>query len=439
MPGVADHLTRTSQGDPGWLALAPVRGVRYSPEAVGDLGMVTSPPYDLIDEEGVRRLMAAAPYNVVRLILPQRNARGGAERYERAAETLRRWLAEGVLAADPAPALYVYEQRSAQSVQRGLLGGVGLIPPEAGIVLPHEDVLPGPVADRLALMRATAANLEPIFLMYEGGGPASELVDDVADTRAPDRQVTTDDGVVHRLWPVTEGEWHGEVARDLRGRRALIADGHHRYATYLRLQAEHRAAGRGPGPWDYGLALLVDSTRYPPRLGAIHRVIPGLDPAEAADRARRACRVTRVSDHLAEAMDALADAARTGPAFLLAGDGGHELVADPDPIALAQAMPPDRSARWRRLATAVLHAWLLPKIWGVEDPEAVRIVHHDPAEAVRTASRHRGTAVLLAPLAVGEVFALAAEGERVPHKSTSFGPKPRTGLVLRTFAEDSRP
>jgi uncharacterized protein (DUF1015 family) len=26
-------------------------------------------------------------------------------------------------------------------------------------------------------------------------------------------------------------------------------------------------------------------------------------------------------------------------------------------------------------------------------------------------------------------------GERVPRKSTSFGPKPRTGLVIRTFAQ----
>ena len=29
----------------------------------------------------------------------------------------------------------------------------------------------------------------------------------------------------------------------------------------------------------------------------------------------------------------------------------------------------------------------------------------------------------------------AAHGEKVPRKSTSFGPKPRTGLVLRTFEQ----
>jgi len=38
----------------------------------------------------------------------------------------------------------------------------------ARIVLPHEDVMPGPVRGRRQLMEATQANLEPIFLLYEG-------------------------------------------------------------------------------------------------------------------------------------------------------------------------------------------------------------------------------------------------------------------------------
>ena len=37
------------------------------------------------------------------------------------------------------------------------------------------------------------------------------------------------------------------------------------------------------------------------------------------------------------------------------------------------------------------------------------------------------------PASFETVIQIAAHGERVPRKSTSFGPKPRTGLVLRTF------
>ena len=49
--------------------------------------------------------------------------------------------------------------------------------PAERVVLPHEDVMPGPVADRLELMRATRANLEPILLVYEGGGGTAAVID----------------------------------------------------------------------------------------------------------------------------------------------------------------------------------------------------------------------------------------------------------------------
>jgi hypothetical protein len=53
-------------------------------------------------------------------------------------------------------------------------------------------------------------------------------------------------------------------------------------------------AGQGAGPWDYGLAFLVDADAYPLRLGPIHRVIPHLDPAEAASLAAQAFTVTEL-------------------------------------------------------------------------------------------------------------------------------------------------
>ena len=81
-----------------------------------------------------------------------------------------------MLERDPEPALYVYEQQVDGHVQRGLVGGVGLARAEAGIILPHEDTMAGPVADRLALLRATQTDLEPIFLVYAGAGATDAIV-----------------------------------------------------------------------------------------------------------------------------------------------------------------------------------------------------------------------------------------------------------------------
>ncbi|MFC4914045.1 DUF1015 family protein [Actinomadura gamaensis] len=409
------------------LELAPFRGVRFDPAVVGDLASVTTPPYDLIDDAERRRLLSEGGHNFVRLILPSQPGGG----YREAGETLRRWLDEGVLTVDPEPALYVYEAADRQAVrQRGLLGAVGLRAESQGVILPHEDVYPGPVRDRLALMSEARANLEPIFLIHEGGGDAARIVDETAEA-APLMEFPASDGLVHRVWRITDPVRIARIAADLRGRQALIADGHHRYATYRALQARYHRSGFGDGPWDHGLALLVDSTRYPPRLGAIHRVLPGLAPHRVLERAKAVMEVTPLPGSLPVALAALADAGDR-PAFLLGGGDGLHLLTDPDPARLAAVMPPDRSPRWRRLDTAVLDHLLIAGVWGVpENERSVEVVHDDPAAALARARRTGGTAVILNPLRISDVLAVAGGGERVPRKSTSFGPKPRMGMVLR--------
>lgn len=427
---------------PDGLTLAPFRGTRYGDHV--NLAAAVSPPYDLVGDEQLARLRAAEPHNVVRLILPAPGTADQPERYRASARTLRDWLSDGVLTLDDRPALYVYEHAEAAPdgtrliVQRGLIGGVGLPPPESGIILPHEDVSPGPVADRLKLTTATEANLEPILLLYEGGGAASSTVDEIAATEVPLHTARLANGITHRLWAIHDPQRLGVVAADLANRQALIADGHHRYASYLRLREQRHRAGFGPGPWDRGLALLVDSVTYPPRLGAIHRFLPDLAPQSAARALLGTCTVRQITGDLDAALARLTHAERNGPAFVLAGGGQHWLVTDPDQERVDAAMPAQRSIRWRNLVTSILHRLVVPELWGiVEDEHNVRIVHHDAATAVRRADASGGTAVLLPPLHVPDVLAVAADGEKVPRKSTSFGPKPPSGLVLRTFAADT--
>jgi uncharacterized protein (DUF1015 family) len=410
------------------LVLKPFRGLRYDPAV--DLATVTSPPYDVIDAAGVAALEQASDVNVVRLILPRDESFEG-DRYLRAASTLDRWRAEGVLRPDPEPALYVYEQSSASHAQRGLLGALALSPPEDGIVLPHENTMSGTVSDRLALYTAVGADLEPIFLVYGGGGAASDAVASVSSA-PPLVDVTLPDGLRHRLWALTDPAQLAAIAADLHGRTAVIADGHHRYATYLQRQAAAHVAGWGPGPWDTGLTFLVDSTAFGPEVHPIHRVIPHIEAFELARRSDGAMRVHDLDGNdLEAALAALAAAPR--PAYLLvSGDGGTvRLLTEPHAERLAHALPAERSAAWRGLDVTVLHHYLVADVWGlVDDVDTVRY-EHDVEAAVAAAATSSGTAVLLNPTPVEAVTAVAAGGERMPRKSTLFTPKPRTGLVLR--------
>jgi uncharacterized protein (DUF1015 family) len=243
----------------------------------------------------------------------------------------------------------------------------------------------------------------------------------------------TEDGIRHRLWALTEPAALAAVAADLQPRQALIADGHHRYATYRRLQAEEHGAGRGAGPWDRGLALLVDSGAYPLDLQAIHRVVDGLPLDEAVKTAGSVFTSTDLGQDEQAARGELQDA--TGHAFLLSDGESYTLLTDPDPSAVAAAMPPLHSAVWRDLDASVLHTLLLERLWQLPDGSPRVRYLHDLEGALRAARRSGGTAILLRPVTVGAVMAVAATGERMPRKSTSFGPKPRTGLVLRLLED----
>jgi uncharacterized protein (DUF1015 family) len=432
------------QQPPG-LVLAPFRGVRYAEDRVSGLARVTSPPYDVIAADNETRLMAADPHNVVRLILPRHPAGEPGSPFQDAAADLTRWLADGILVADAVPALYVYEQAldGGGVLQRGLIGALGLAPYAAGIVRPHENVMPGPVAGRRQLMEATQANLEPIFLLYQNGnGVASGLVDSVAGG-PPLAEATTADGLRHRLWAITHPAQLAAIAADLTPRTALIADGHHRYAAYLELQRRKWQTGAGPGPWDRGLALLVDSAAYPPHVAAIHRVVEGLVPEQAARLASAAFEVRELpggSRDVPEILAELAGACRKDVAFVLAGHGRAWLLSDPNPALLRAAVPEQPAELWQRVGGTVMADLLFARVWGVADDERSVRAFHDPAEAVAAADCREGefadgTAVLCCPMTAAQVYDVAALGRRVPRKSTSFGPKPRTGLVLRLFAE----
>ncbi|MFF7355602.1 MULTISPECIES: DUF1015 domain-containing protein [Streptomyces] len=411
------------------LELTPFRGLRYDPDRVGSLASVTSPPYDVVVRpDGVHHLQSADPHNIVRLILPQ--AGTPSARTEQAADTLRRWLDEGILTADPEPGLYVYEQRDGNGMlQRGVIGALRVSEPAEGLVLPHEDVMPPVVADRAALMRATRANLEPLLLTYRGDGTAAEVVERTAE-KPPLLDTTTEDGFHHRLWSITDPADLARVQSELARQQALIADGHHRWATYLRLRAEHPS----PSPWDHGLVLLVDTARYPLRVRAIHRLLHGLRVADALAAVEGLFRVRHLDVPLTEALETLADASCSGNAFLLAGDGAFHLLDHPDPDLLARTIPADRPQAWRSLDATVLHATLLDHVWHIPEDSAAHIAYiHDTAATVAKAEHDGSTAVLMHPVREEVVRDLARQGVTMPRKSTSFGPKPASGLVLRAL------
>lgn len=426
---------------PSRLVLSPFRGLRFTGAA--DQAAVISPPYDMIDHDQAQRLADGDAHNIVRVILPELDEPDPRLRYRRAARTLRAWRDEGLLALDERPALYVYEQYVPDgsdgpgSVQRGLIGalrlpgGDGRTDEDGGPVHPHEDVVDAVVQDRRSLMYALGANPEPILLAYQGAGLASDLVERTADEAEPLVEATAPDGVRHRLWALEDEALLAAVAEDLAGREALIADGHHRYAAYRELAALGR-----PGS-EHGLALLVNTERHPLRVHGIHRWLPDVPAAQAIREAGAWFTVEKVEGGYRAALEALDAVAPDKVA--LAVVAGHDawLLTDPDPKLIAEHVPLDRPEQWRHLDATVLHHALAVGVWSIPDTAQSIRYDHDARSAVTEAYRHAGIAVLLRPVPEATVHELAAAGVMLPRKSTSFSPKPATGLVLRLLDEEA--
>ena len=383
-------------------SVAPFDGLLFDPARVGDLAAVTAPPYDIIGPEEKRRLHRASPHNIALVDLGGDDA-ASEDKYTKAGRLFDRWRHEGILVHVGRPALYPYEMRFVHQGEtrrvRGVIAEVGLEPWGPGI-LPHEQTMAAPIEDRLALMRATRANISPIYVVCSGpSGPHAELLA-AAERRPADREVTDESGVLHRLWVESPSE---ELAEWHRDRALLVADGHHRYQTALAFRDE-MDGDRGAGPWDAVMMLVVDAVVEDPPVLPIHRLARA-DPVPALPG-------QRVRD-LAEVLAWLAEGGMRFGAAVRRGTTVEHLVGT------LEGDPP---------AVAALHRQVIEGMDGVRDlryvPEAAAA-----EEAVR--SRRADLALFLPPARVDEIRSVIDAGGRLPQKSTYFWPKPRTGMVVR--------
>ncbi len=178
--------------------------------------------------------------------------------YDAAGHTLRMWLEAGVLKQDEKPAIYAYQQTysaggsgGATYKRRGFFCRVRLeeFGPK-GTIHPHEQTFSGPKEDRLKLMRATNANLSPVFGLYDD--PTNDVTDLLFEAVVNQKplafaELPSQDGksvILSELWAVTDHAVITEVQSMMADKHLYIADGHHRYTTCLNYRKELSATAR---------------------------------------------------------------------------------------------------------------------------------------------------------------------------------------------------
>ena len=367
-----------------------------------------TPPY-------VAGPLVLAPFRAVRLV-PSRvgdpaSARLFSKPFHAIAERFERWEARGYLEHDAAPALYLHEYTVNGVTIRGLVGALDVTKRartlEERAVLPHEGIYPAQADELADRMHQMAINPAPILLVQDSPPELRALL--AAKRSLPPYAVFPDrGGNTHRLWTINDPDELAEIGGLLAPTTAVIADGHHRYAAYLRLQ--QRRPGTG---YDRGLAMIVDQGDTPLFLGAIHRVLHGSSLDDVAAAAASA----GISTGSASPTDALASLA---PGTLIATDGARWLRLD-------VGVHPDR------VEVEVLHRRLVPAL----GHGPTRVAHvHSAAEAIARAEPERATAILLPAPRFDQVQRAVRADRLLPEKATSFQPKPPLGVLLRHVRDE---
>jgi uncharacterized protein (DUF1015 family) len=433
--------------------ISAFHGIRYDLGHVGSLGDVVAPPYDVIGPEFRDQLYKQHPANVVRLIL-SRDEPGdddASNRYTRAANFLTNWRNEGVLFEEPEAAIYVYHQEfeyaGEKFTRRGFMSRVRLSRFGEGKVFPHEETHSGPKADRLKLFQHCKANLSQVFGLYpDEQNEAQRILEDAIATATP-VEATDHLGVVHRMWPVTDGATITALSGVMGPRPVFIADGHHRYETacdYRDYVAE-RAGGISPDhPANYVLMMCVGMSDPGMIVLPTHRLlrnVPEMTSAELIERLGDNF-TTRVAGEGADLAESVWSEIETEDQQGALGlftqrDERWTLARITEKGAARMAeIAPDRSSDWHGLGVAILHRLVIEDLLGVADltrPDYVHLVS-EVEEGLEAGDPETGKpyplAALVMPATLDHIRAISEHGERMPAKSTYFYPKLLSGLVF---------
>jgi uncharacterized protein (DUF1015 family) len=389
---------------------APFAGLRYDPSRV-DLSMVIAPPYDVISPDERTRLASRHSANSVRVELPEPDHRAGLDRYANAARQLELWQKDDVLRRDPEPAFYAYRMTSPDGhATNGVIGALGIDDASASDVLPHEQTLPKAKSDRLDLLKATRANLSPIWGLSMSKGLSATFVRD----DPPDAEAVDDDGVQHQLWVIDDPAAVRAVQQAAESFPIVVADGHHRYETARTYLRQYDLTPGASPTAAFVMALVVELAEDQLDVGPIHRGLSGLpDGLDIVDAFSSWFDVTRAGDFDERTVAALGESR----ALALVTPSGAWLLSPKDGTPEAAGADLDSSLVALVIAELPDHELEFFNSW----QDGMRGVASGQAQAL----------VLLRPVSVDQIQQWARDRRQMPPKSTYFFPKPRTGMVFR--------
>ncbi len=459
-PAAVSESAPTGEATRRGVEVRPFQALVYDSRRVPELSSVLAPPYDVIDPAERQLLLERHRYNCVRLILPGAAAGQPQEqKYVQARRDLRCWLCRGVLRELAEPAVFVlreeFELEGQWCTRASFIAAVKVEPADrqGGSIYPHEETMAEARRDRLALLRATRANLSLVMSLFQddgpvgGGGSVGEILKQ-ASTGEPLLRAVGPLGVSLSLWAVTDPTVTSTLASEMACRELFIADGHHRYETALALAGEEGALGSSD-PQGAGFVPMQCVPMEDPGLLALptHRLFPThleVDQERFLEQAREYFDIEEVTtpgvglSGLREVMLRAYDPHGRSHehVFGLYGSGrqAYLLSLRRESVLDEIECPYDHQAR--RLDVCVFQELIVRRIFGLDFSLAakdgtLRFVHTFVEAQQRVESGEIALAFFVNPTPLAAIPTVARQGGILPPKSTYFFPKVPCGLLFR--------
>ncbi|MFO8078416.1 MAG: DUF1015 domain-containing protein [Thermoplasmatota archaeon] len=424
----------------------PLKGITYNAEKFDSLDEVMSPPYDIISPDMQNSLYEKSPYNFVRLILGKQNDDDTEEnnRYTRAKEAFEKWLQESIIIPSKEPAIFPYKIKYNIEDQQKTMSGFFVLlklDPTYEKVKAHEKTLSKPKADRLNLMRACHANLEPIQLLYIDEEDSIQKTIEKTLTEDPYIQVTGYDQFTHSIWRLKDKSVISKIQEKLQDENLFIADGHHRYQTALNFAEEMKTQNPSDeAPFNYRLVILANMFDEGLAILPTHRLmhmeklkrerfLKDLSTYFDIEQHKRKPAESYLS--LSNSIKKQLETTKEHRFVLYFKDMFYVLRLKDETI--MDELAHHRSKTWRTLDVSILHKIIIENILGITNESLEDHVKYtrDDEEALRSVDEgNYDFSFLMNATKIDELKAIAEAGEHMPQKSTYFLPKMLSGLVV---------
>jgi len=405
--------------------IRPFAGLRPAPGRAAD---VAAPPYDVLSTEEARARAAGRPWSFLHISKPEIDLPAGTDPYlpavyAKAAENLRRMLAEKVLVRDREPGYYAYRLVMGEVAQTGIVAAASVTAYDANRIRKHEFTQPEKEDDRVRQIEALNAQTGPVLMAYPHAPEVDGLLAQAA-VGAPLADVTADTGVRHSLWRIDDRAMLERLTAAFDALAALyIADGHHRSAAASRVAASRRAANpKHTGKESYNYFLAVALPHHQMRILPYNRVVTDLNGLSRQEFVSRLGRSFAI-----HAANGAVMPGKHGEFGLYLFGQWYRLNIHP---AVASTQDPVE-----RLDVSVLADHVLGPILGITDLRRDKRIGfvggiRGLAELEkRVDSGEMAAAFSLFPTRMEDLMAVADAGEVMPPKSTWFEPKLADGLV----------